>query len=161
VNKLFATGELTISAEPDRLFRLISDPPTMAGFAEETVAATWIGAATSAAPGVRFKGYNRRGRRRWHTICEVVEMEPGRRFAYHVDTPFRVPVSRWQYDIAPSGDGTCTVTETNWLRAPLWFIPFAILITGVLNRPAHNAANITTTLRRLKEHVESADEPSR
>lgn len=154
MNKLFATGELVISAAPDQLFRLISDPPVMAGFAEELVAAAWIGGATRAAPGARFEGRNRNGARRWTTICKIVEMEPGRRFAYHVETHFRIPVSRWQYDIEPAGDDTCTVTETNWLRAPLWFIPFAILITGVLNRPARNAANISTTLQRLKAHVE-------
>jgi hypothetical protein len=38
---------------------------------------------------------------------------------------------------------------------PLWFIPLAIMITGVPNRIGANNANIATTLDRLKEHVEA------
>ncbi|HWE90530.1 MAG TPA: SRPBCC family protein [Pseudonocardiaceae bacterium] len=153
-DKPIATGRVTISAAPAEVYSLISDPPTMIQFAEEAYRATWLAGATEAAVGAQFRGFNRNGRRRWVTTCEITELEPERRFAYEVNTPFNVPISRWQYDIEPADQG-CVVTESNWLRVPLWFIPLAIMITGVPNRIGANNAHIATTLDRLKEHVEA------
>ena len=107
--------------------------------------------------GARFAGSNRNGWRRWTTWCRVTEAEPGRRFAFEVATPFKVPISRWEYDLRPDGAG-CRVTETSWLRVPRWFVPIANWITGEPDRAGTNAANIATTLRRLKTHVEASVE---
>ncbi|MQY02019.1 SRPBCC family protein [Actinomadura macrotermitis] len=156
MNRLFAAKSITVDAPADELFELVSDPVTMAGFAEEAMAARWLDGATRAALGARFVGFNRNGWRRWQTHCRIIALEQGRRFAYDVSVPvLKVPISRWQYKIEPAGDGTCIVTESNWARVPVWFIPFAMLVTGVINRPGHNAANIATTLERLKAHAES------
>lgn len=149
-----STGEVLIGAPPERVYRIVSDPVAMAGLAEEFYRARWIRGATGAAVGSWFSGANRNGWRRWVTHAEVVEAEPGRRFAYRVRTPFRVPISRWEYDIAPEGAG-CRVVVTNWLCMPRWFVPFAILITGQPDRVATNSANIATTLTRVKAHAES------
>jgi hypothetical protein len=150
-----AVGRITVDASPADVYRVVSDPPLMVTFAEEAYRARWLDGATEAAVGARFRGYNRKGRRRWFTDCTITEARRGERFAYHVATPFRLPISRWQYDIEPAPGGSgCTVTETNWLRVPLWFIPFAILITGTVDRPRHNGRNIATTLERLKRHLE-------
>ncbi|MFJ9851556.1 SRPBCC family protein [Streptomyces sp. NPDC101150] len=148
-----ATGTVTIRATPAEAYRVISDPPRMTRLAEEAHRARWLGGATAPAVGACFRGHNRNGRRRWVTNCRITDADPGRRFAYEVTAPLRIPISRWQYDIAPAAEG-CTVTETNWLRVPLWFIPFAILITGVSDRIGTNNAHIGTTLRRLKRHLE-------
>jgi hypothetical protein len=122
----------------------------------EAVAVRWLDDATQAALRARFKGFNRNGWRRWRTICHIVVFQEGRRFAYDVNAPvMKLPISRWQYETEPAGDGTCTVTETSWARVPVWFVPAAILITGVFDRPARNTANITTTLGRLKTYIES------
>ncbi|RZS43723.1 polyketide cyclase/dehydrase/lipid transport protein [Herbihabitans rhizosphaerae] len=150
-----ATGAVTIHADAAEAYRIISDPPVMIQFAEEAHRARWLDDAGGAAVGARFRGYNRNGPRRWVTTCRVTDADPNRRFAYEVTAPLGIPISRWQYDIEAGPDG-CTVTETNWLRAPLWFIPFAILITGALDRPGVNKANIATTLHRLKAHLEGA-----
>ncbi|AJT67464.1 hypothetical protein T261_5848 [Streptomyces lydicus] len=149
-----ATGTVTIRATPADAYRVVSDPPVMIRLAEEAHRARWLGGATVAAVGARFRGHNRNGLRRWVTTCRITDADPGRRFAYEVTAALGVPVSRWQYDIAPTAEG-CTVTETNWLRVPLWFIPFAVLITGVSDRIGINNANIGTTLQRLKQHLES------
>lgn len=151
-----ATGTVPVRATPAETYRIISDPVAMARFAEEAHRARWLHGAEAPAVGARFQGYNRNGIRRWATTCRVTDADPGRRFAYEVTaSPLRIPISRWQYDIEPTSEG-CTVTETNWLRAPLWFIPFAILITGVTDRIGANNANIATTLVRLKTHLEAA-----
>jgi uncharacterized protein YndB with AHSA1/START domain len=151
-----ATGEVTIDASPEDVYRLVSDPVVMADLAEEFYKARWIRGAKEAAVGNWFSGTNRNGWRRWVTHAEVTEAEPGRRFAYRVRTPFFVPISRWEYDIAPEGAG-CRLTVTNWLRVPGWFVPIAIFITGQPDRAGTNSSNIATTLRQLKAHLESAD----
>lgn len=153
-----ATGTMAIRATPAEVYRIISDPPTMIRFAEEAHRARWLDGAKAPAVGARFQGHNRNGLRRWVTACRVTDADPDRRFAYEVAAPLRIPISRWQYDIEPTAEG-CTVTETSWLRVPLWFIPFAMLITGVFDRVGANNAHITTTLHRLKTHLETAPTP--
>ncbi|MFC7303808.1 SRPBCC family protein [Streptomyces monticola] len=152
-----ARGSVEIRTNPETAYGTVSDPLVMAGLAEETYRARWLGGVATSVPGARFRGYNRHGVRRWVTTCRITDVEPGRRFAYEVTaSPLRIPISRWQYDIEPAADGGCTVTETNWLRVPLWFIPAAVLITGVLNRPGVNRSHINTTLQRLKSRLEGA-----
>jgi uncharacterized protein YndB with AHSA1/START domain len=149
-----ATGQVTIKASPDEVYRMVSDPTVMVGFSEELFKVRWLRGASGPAVGARFSGSNRNGRHRWVTTCRITDAEPGRRFAYEVRTPFGVPVARWQYDLVATGGG-CRVTETNWARVPRWFIPIAILITGEPDRPGVNKRNIATTLGRLKDHLES------
>lgn len=148
-----ATGEVTVDARPDAVYRLVSDPVAMAAFAEEFYKAKWLRGATEAAVGHWFSGSNRNGWRRWVTHAEVTDAEPGRRFAYRVRTPFFVPISRWEYDIVPEGTGS-RLTVTNWLRVPGWFVPIAIFITGQPDRAGTNSDNIATTLTRVKAHLE-------
>lgn len=149
-----STGSVTIEAPASDVYRLISDPPTMAGFAEETYRAVWLGGADKAKVGARFRGYNRNGVRRWVTVATITDHTPARCFAYDVHAPFGMPVSHWRYDLSETGDG-CTVTETAWIKAPVWFVPFAITLTGRVNRPGANTEHIGATLRRLKEYAES------
>jgi uncharacterized protein YndB with AHSA1/START domain len=155
-NAPIATGQVTVNASPAKVYRLISDPTVMVGFAEEVYRARWLDGAIEPTVGARFRGDNRNGRRRWWTVCRITDAEPGRRFAYEVSTPFKVPIARWQFDLLPAADG-CTVVESSWLRVPRWFIPFAIAITGQPDRPGTNNANIAVTLRRLKEHLASKE----
>jgi hypothetical protein len=158
-NEPIAAGQVTIAATPAEVYRLISDPPVMAGFAEEVYRARWLGGVTETAVGARFRGDNRNGRRRWWTVCRITDAEPGRCFAYEVSTPFKVPIARWQFDLVPAATG-CTVIERSWLRVPRWFIPIAIQITGQPDRPGTNSTNIALTLHRLKDHLESSKQPA-
>ncbi|WP_143517582.1 hypothetical protein [Pseudonocardia sp. MH-G8] len=50
------------------------------------------------------------------------------------------------------------VTETNWIKAPLWFAPIGALVTGAAWRPAANRAHITTTLERIRAVFEQPDD---
>jgi hypothetical protein len=154
--KPLATGEVAIDVSPAAAYQLVSDPIRMAGFAEEFYRARWIRGATGAGVGNWFSGSNRNGLRRWRTQAQITDAEPGRRFAYHVRTPFFVPISRWQYEIVPEPAG-CRVTVTNWLRMPRWFVPVAIFITGEKDRASANGDHIATTLARLKAHAESLE----
>ncbi|MEV4311629.1 SRPBCC family protein [Actinocrispum sp. NPDC049592] len=149
-----ATGQILVSAPPDRVYALISDLAGLCSVAEETTRATILGGGTSVSVGTRFRGRNKRGVFRWATTSTVTDASPGTRFAFDV-TSLGVPVSRWQYDIEPA-EGGCVVTESTWDRRPAWFYPIALLGTGVTDRVAVNTANIARTLQRLKDKAESA-----
>lgn len=149
-----ATSTVEISAAPATVYGLITDLDAMTEIAEETAKMRWA-KGDCAAPGAVFKGTNRNGWRRWTTKCTITDAEPGAKFAFNVSHT-GVPISRWQYEIAASGDG-CTVTESTWDRRPGWYKTPAGLVTGVMNRQGANADHIQATLQRLKMRAEAAN----
>jgi len=148
-----ASASVAVNADPDTVYRLITDLSTMAELAEETTRMRWT-KGDRAAPGAAFRGTNRNGIRRWTTTCTVTAAEPGRRFAFDVRHTV-VPISRWEYDIVAT-DAGCTVTERTWDRRPGWFKGTAGLATGERDRAAANARHIQATLERLKGRAEAA-----
>ncbi|MDT5182376.1 MAG: hypothetical protein QOI29_534 [Mycobacterium sp.] len=148
-----AQAEVSISADPDRVYHLITDLPTLASCAEEAAAMEWR-KGDAARPGAVFKGHNRNGIYRWSTTCTVTDAQPGQVFAFDVRY-LGLPIARWRYDIA-GADGGCHVTERTWDRRPGWFTKTAWVGTGVRDRDAANAEHIQLTLQRLKEKAESA-----
>ncbi|BBZ74494.1 SRPBCC family protein [Mycobacterium paraseoulense] len=146
------TATVQVDARPDLVYRLITDLPTLASFAEEAVAMEW---RKGGAPrrGAVFTGHNASSKRRWRTTCTVTDAEPGRVFAFDVRHTV-VPIARWQYDIV-AADGGCRVTESTWDRRPGWFRKLAGKATGVPDRAAANAEHIRLTLQRLKQRAES------
>ena len=114
-----ARAEVTINADPDTIYRLITDLPTLASLAEEAHAMEWR-KGNSAHPGSVFRGHNRNGSRTWATTCTVTAAEPGRAFAFDVRSAV-IPVAHWRYDIADTGDGKSRVTESTSDRRPGWF----------------------------------------
>lgn len=149
-----ATSTVEINAAPASVYALITDLHAMSEIAEETAVLRWQKGG-SAAPGAVFKGTNRNGWRRWTTTCTITDAASGERFAFNVSHT-GVPISRWQYDIAASGEG-CTVTESTWDRRPGWYKKPAELVTGVSNRAGVNAEHIQATLQRLKKRAEAAN----
>jgi hypothetical protein len=147
-----AQAEVTIDADANTVYHLITDLPTLASLAEENEAMSWRKGDT-AAPGAIFKGANRNGFRRWTTTCTVTDAEPGRVFAFDVSY-FGVPISHWRYDIAAEAGG-CRVTEGTWDRRPGWFVKPGRLATGVSDRDGANSEHIKLTLARLKEKAEA------
>jgi hypothetical protein len=152
-NEPSATSTVEIAASPATVYGLITDLAAMSEIAEETAAMRWA-KGESAAPGAVFKGTNRNGWRKWTTKCTVTDAAPGERFAFNVSHT-GVPISRWQYEIAPMNEG-CTVTESTWDRRPGWYKTPAGLFTGVMNRQGANADHIQATLQRLKSRAEAA-----
>jgi hypothetical protein len=147
-----AEAEVSIKADPDTVYHLIADLPTMASLAEEAQAMEWR-KGNAARPGAVFKGHNRNGFFRWSTTCTVTDAEPGRAFGFDVRY-LGLPIARWRYDIA-GADGGCRVTERTWDRRPGWFSKTAWIGTGVRDRNAANAQHIKVTLQRLKEKAEA------
>lgn len=142
-----------VEAAPEDVYALVSDLPRMGELSPENEGGRWLGGATGPAVGVRFRGSNRNGWRRWSTTVRVTEAEPGAAFAFDVSF-YGVPVSRWTYRFVAAGTG-CTVTESWQDRRPAWFKGPAGLTTGVMDREAATASGIEHTLARLKAVLEA------
>ncbi|MDX3190300.1 SRPBCC family protein [Streptomyces sp. MN03-5084-2B] len=149
-----ATGRIEIAAAPETVYALVSDPGKLADVAEEYAGHRWVGGVTGPAVGAKFRGRNQRGWRRWSTLSTITDAEPGRRFGFEVSSVGGLPVSRWQYDFEPAGDG-CVVVESMWERRPAWFKVATSPVTGVWDREVANAANIAATLAKLKHAAEA------
>jgi hypothetical protein len=147
-----AEATVTIEADPQAVYALITDLSTLSELAEETASMKWR-KGNAAAPGAVFKGTNRNGFRRWTTTCTVTDADPGSAFAFDVDY-LGIPVAHWRYEISRA-DGGCRVTERMWDRRPGWFVKPGGLATGVTDRLTANTEHIKLTLQRLKEQAET------
>jgi hypothetical protein len=143
----------SVAAEPQDVYRLISDITRMGEWSPENTGGHWLRGAAGPAVGATFKGNNRHGWRRWSSKCTVTDADPGRKFAFAVTFgPFRVAEWGYTIDSAPSG---CTVTEEWTDRRPGWLRAVYPVVMGIKDRVASNEANMQITLRRLKEAAES------
>lgn len=150
------TRTVRIEAPAERVWELVSDLPGMGALSPENTGGSWRGGATGAVVGARFRGRNRNGWRRWSTTVRVTRCVPGRSFAFTV-TALGTPVSEWAYDLAPDGDGACTVTETWYDRRWSWTKPAGALLSGVRERgEATAAAEIEATLAALTRAAEGS-----
>ncbi|WP_422743831.1 SRPBCC family protein [Mycobacterium sp. WMMD1722] len=150
-----AQAAVDIAADPDAVYRLLTNLATLAELAEETTAMRWKkGPGTDGAvrPGAVFVGSNRNGSRSWNTTCTVTEATAGRSFAFDVRS-LGIPVARWRYDIEERPGG-CRVTERTWDQRPGWFRTVAGLATGVKDRTSANQRHIEATLDRLRVRAE-------
>ncbi len=138
-----------VAAAPEVVWGLVSDITRMGEWSPESTGGAWVKGATGPVVGARFKGKNRNGRKSWSTDCTVVEVEPGRTFAFKV-TSGPLAVATWRYDIEPTPTG-CRVTET-WVddRGKIVTL-LGKPVSGVADRAAHNEAGMVETLRRLAE----------
>jgi uncharacterized protein YndB with AHSA1/START domain len=146
---------ITVSAPAELVWSLVTDLPRMDRFSPENIGGYWV-EETGPALGARFRGTNRNGRKLWHTRVRVVQYVPGRRFTFDVRTPFGVRVSRWCYEITPSGAG-CVLTE-HWYRVGSRFVRNFLgpRVTGRADRPGFNTYSIEHTLAAVKDFAENS-----
>lgn len=157
-----------IATSPRQAYEVASDVTRMGQWSPEATGAQ-LRTAGPLGVGSRFRGTNRRGWAKWSTQCTVVAADPGRKFAFEVRA-LGGPIAQWTYEFTEEPEGV-RVTET-WtdLRGGAHgslMSAVAYLITlaaspgsgGVRDRSAYNKEMMRTTLRSLKEHLESF-EPS-
>lgn len=137
-----------IAAPPERVWALVSDMTRMGEWSPEATGGTWLGGATGPAPGVRFRGTNRDGWKRWSTTCTVTDCVPGERFAFAV-TAGPAKVATWAYDIEPT-DAGCRVTESWTDDRSSFFAAVNKRVMGVKDRAEHNRTNMARTLEALE-----------
>ena len=129
-----AQAEVSIDADPAKVYGLITDLPTLASLSESAGMKWRKGVKASA--GAVFKGTNRNGFRRWTTTCTVTDADPGRVFAFDVRY-LGAPVAHWRYDITAEGNG-CRVTEKTWDHRTRFMAKAGGLATGVTDRDTAN-----------------------
>ena len=148
------TVDRELAAPADAVYAMIADVTRMGEWSPENQGGHWLGAATGPAVGARFKGRNRSGWRRWSTLNTITSAEPGRRFAFRT-TFYRIPISTWEYRLAPTETG-CRVTES-WTDLRPAALAAAIgdpVIMGIRDRAAHNRAGMVATLEQLAATAE-------
>jgi uncharacterized protein YndB with AHSA1/START domain len=151
-----AEVSVQVAASPEAIYALVSDLPRMGEWSPECYRCTWLGGATEAVEGARFKGFNRRGVRRWTTHGTVVTAKPGEELAFDVSSVANLPVARWRYRITPHADGTCTLTEV-WEDRRGGVMKFlGAAASGVSDRKAHNVEGMRATLERVKATAEAS-----
>jgi hypothetical protein len=99
-----------IAADANAIYDVIADVTTTGQRSVECRSCEWLPGAAPGTVGSRFRGHNRRGLARWSRVCEVVEAEPGRAFAFRT-IPARMNPSQndsttWSYRLVPEGAGT-------------------------------------------------------
>ena len=136
-----------IAAPPETVWALLADLSRMPEWSPENERVEWLGGATQAASGARFRGTNRNGTKSWKSVGEVTDCEPARRLAFGIKTgPFRI--AEWTYTVEPNPEG-CLVTEGWTDRRNALIQTLSKHVTGVHDRPTHNRRGMEETLRRL------------
>jgi hypothetical protein len=143
--------DVTVGAPPDVVYGFVSDVTRMGEWSPETTKCVWLDGATGPAVGVRFKGSNKRGFIAWSTKPTVVVADPGREFAFEVDTDVR-----WTYRFEAEGEGTRLTESFEMLRDLRWHYAFAERwLMRVKDRHADLERAMAVTLGRIKQVVES------
>lgn len=153
------TATEVIAAPADQLWSMVADVTRIGEWSPEAVGAEWIDGATGPAVGARFRGHNRRGKTRWSTTCEVIECEPGSRFAFATKGAAK-PETIWRYEFEPLAAGT-RVTESFELVKPLGSFSNLVtrVTTGVKDRRADLEQGARETLAALRRAMDSGPVP--
>jgi carbon monoxide dehydrogenase subunit G len=100
------TESTWIAAEPDRVWKVVSDIATMPAFSEELQRVEWLDETREPAVGCRFAGFNKHpSLGEWRTESTVVDMRPDKAFAWAVGDPDDATAT-WRFEMSPEGDGT-------------------------------------------------------
>ena len=142
---------VTVAAPPLRAYELVARADRMARWSPETFA-VWVTRRRDGWP-ARFVGFNRRKGYVWFTTCRVVVADPGREFAFDVTT-FGLPVARWGYRFAETGQGT-EITEYWTDQRGRGAYRLGRIFTGrsADARPEVNREGMRTTLARLADEL--------
>jgi len=100
-----------VNATPEEVYDLVADITRMSEWSPETYRAHWLGGATEAKPGARFRGWNKAGPLRWFTDPVIDVADRGRELAFTTTFFGRGRLTTWRYVMQASEGGT-TLTES-------------------------------------------------
>lgn len=141
-------GEVLVDADREAVWDVVRDVTRVGEWSHECVGARWLGGATAAVPGVRFRGRNRAGIFRWGRVCEIIGAEPYEFVWRTVPTPLYPDSTEWSIRLHADDRGTRIEQTFDVVRAPaLLDVVYAMVI------PAHRdrKAALEADLRRLGE----------
>lgn len=166
--RLRGSVERLVDADAEEVYARITDVASVGERSSECRHAAWLPSGSRWRPGMdptpataeqspvvgaRFRGSNRAGWARWSRVCEVVEADAGRRFAFRTVPerfdPSRADSTTWRYELVPQATGTLVRHSYEITRppAPLFRAVFGRLFPHHMDmRPA-----MGHTLDRLAE----------
>jgi hypothetical protein len=145
-------SSIAIAAPPDLVYDLIADVTRMGEWSPECYRCEWLDGATAAAPGVRFRGYNRLGRLRWKRTAVVDTADRGREFSFAtVNDRAGREETQWRYTMEPSPSGTLLTESFQFL----WCSVPSRLAEALVPRGRQVNRGIEETLRRIKQVAEA------
>lgn len=97
---------VVVDADIDAVWDVVRDPTRVGEWSHECVDGEWVGDATSARPGVRFRGRNKQGLFRWGRLCEIVDAEPYEFVWRTVPTRLYPDSTEWALRLARADGGT-------------------------------------------------------
>jgi len=104
--------EIEVSADPKRVWELVSDISTSVRYSPELQEVEWLDGAEGPAVGACFSGRNRNDTvGEWSTVSRIVEMEEQSSFRWEVVYGERrngEPLATWTYLLEPIADGSGT-----------------------------------------------------
>ncbi len=157
---LMRTGrvEAVTSATPEQVWAVIADVTRIGEWSHECRTASWLGDATTAAVGVRYRGGNRVGRTRWSRQNEIVTADPPYELAWRtVETPIYRDQTEWRIRLEPHEGGTRIVQTFEVLRLnPL----IERLIYATMKPHRDRLAALTADIVRLGQVAQSVPDPA-
>lgn len=151
-----AEAVVEVAVPPAAVWERVSDLTRVGEWSPENRGGKWVGGATGAAIGARFKGSNRRGVAVWSTFSTIVRLEPERAIAWEVRAPWGGPaLSRWTYELEPTATGTRVTERWELLKAsPLTKATWVLIAGTPAARVAMLKASLAQSLERLKSVLE-------
>jgi polyketide cyclase/dehydrase/lipid transport protein len=115
--------EADVPAPVDEVWRVVSDVTRTGEWSHECHEVDWLGGATCAAPGARFRGANRSAWLRWNRTCVVTELAPGRSITWQTLPTWRfVDSTEWRITLERLDDHHTRIVQTyEVLRCPRWW----------------------------------------
>ncbi|MDL9938039.1 SRPBCC family protein [Gordonia sp. ABSL1-1] len=120
--------------EPRSVWEIVTDIALPTHTDGELVGVEWVGPAQQIAVGARFLGTNSSELRgTWTVECEIVEVEPERRFVWTAGSATTGPWATWAFEIDPTPRG---VVVRQWARLGPGSSPLAEIIATRPDREA-------------------------
>jgi hypothetical protein len=127
-------NSVTVAADADidEVWDIVRDPTRVGEWSHECVGAAWLGGATAAVPGARFRGRNRAGIFRWGRVCEILSAEPYELVWRTVPTALYPDSSEWRITLDKTEGGTRITQRFRVTRGPK-----VLAVLYALAIPAH------------------------
>lgn len=140
---------LHIDADPDLLYRLVSDVRRTPEWSPEVIDCGWLDGATGPVVGARFKARNKRRWFTWSNEPVVSVADPGRKFAI-TRTERGGGTIEWAYSFERNAEGTEVVLSYDVRRpVPVGLHIVLRLLLGVRDLRADLHENMRVSLQRL------------
>jgi uncharacterized protein YndB with AHSA1/START domain len=128
---------VTVDADIEDVWKLVRDVTRIGEWSHECIDAAWLGGATAAAPGARFRGRNRAGAFRWGRECEVLSAEPYQLTWRTVPTARYPDSSEWRITLDETDGGTTISQHFRVVRgATVLAVLYGLLIPSHRDRTA-------------------------